>query len=98
LASLAGFTPHIAHQIDSLDLVEDLILAGFGIGLLPMGRPTCRGVKVLPLTQPDVLLTAYAVTRRGRATWPPLRVALERMRPPTGATLPRPNWPRPQAD
>jgi DNA-binding transcriptional LysR family regulator len=97
LASLAGFTPRIGHQIDSLDLVEDLIVAGFGIGLLPMGRPTCRGVKVLPLTQPDVVLTAYAVTRRGRATWPPLRVALNRMRPEPDRQLPRPDWPRPEA-
>jgi DNA-binding transcriptional LysR family regulator len=97
LASLAGFTPRIAHQIDSLDLVEDLILAGYGVGLLPIGRPTCSGVKVLPLTEPEAVLTAYAVTRRGRETWPPLRVALERMRPPAGTPLPRPQWPRPEA-
>ena len=48
LASLAGFAPRIAHEIDSLDLVEDLIVAGYGVGLLPIGRPTSRGVKVLP--------------------------------------------------
>ena len=98
LASLAGFTPHIAHEIDSLDLVEDLIIAGFGVGLLPIGRPTCPGVKVLPLTKPQAVMTAYAVTRRGRATWPPLRVVLERMRPPPGTDLPRPHWPRPEAE
>src|SRR6478736_4813839 len=40
LASLAGFVPRIAHEVDSLELVEDLILAGFGVGLLPIGRPT----------------------------------------------------------
>ena len=38
LASLAGFTPRIAHEIDSLDLVEDLIVAGYGVGLLPMAK------------------------------------------------------------
>jgi DNA-binding transcriptional LysR family regulator len=97
LASLAGFTPRIAHQIDSLELVEDLIVAGYGVGLLPIGRPTSAHVKVLPLTDPEILLTAYAVTRRGRATWPPLRVALDRMRPPAGRDLPRPRWPRPEA-
>jgi hypothetical protein len=31
LTALAGFTPHIAHQIDSLDLVENLILDGHGV-------------------------------------------------------------------
>jgi DNA-binding transcriptional LysR family regulator len=71
LAAMAGFTPKIAHQIDSLDLVEDLIVAGYGVGLLPIGRPTDRGVKVLPLADANPILTAYAVTRRGRATWPP---------------------------
>jgi DNA-binding transcriptional LysR family regulator len=95
LASLAGFVPRIAHEIDSLELVEDLIVAGYGVGLLPIGRPTSRGVKVLPLSEPKAVLTAYAVTRRGRATWPPLRIVLERMRPPPGARLPRPKWPRP---
>ena len=95
LASLAGFVPRIAHEIDSLELVEDLIIAGYGVGLLPIGRVTTAGVKVLPLSAPRAVLTAYAVTRRGRTTWPPLRTALDRMRPPPGRALPRPNWPRP---
>ncbi len=95
LASLAGFGPRIAHQIDSLDLVEDLIVAGYGVGMLPIGRPTGSGVKVLPLSDPEAILTAYAVTRRGRATWPPLRAVLDRLRPPPGEALPRPKWPRP---
>ena len=94
LAAMAGFSPKIAHQIDSLDLVEDLIVAGYGVGLLPIGRPTDRGVKVLPLADANPILTAYAVTRRGRATWPPLRVVLDRLRP-RGSQLPRPTWPRP---
>ncbi|MDY6995080.1 MAG: LysR family transcriptional regulator [Actinomycetota bacterium] len=96
LAALAGFTPTIGHQIDSLDLVEDLIVAGFGVGLLPLDRPTANGVTVLPLTDPEVTLTAYAVTRRGRTEWPPLRTVLDRLRPAAGE-LRRPSWPRPEA-
>ena len=84
LASLAGFTPHIAHQIDSLDLVEDLVAAGYGVGLLPADRPTRKEVTVRPLTNPKVVLTAYAVTRRGRSTWPPLRLVLDRLAAVTG--------------
>ena len=38
--------------------------------------------------QPPVILTAYAVTRAGRATWPPLRAVLDRLTPDE-ATLPR---------
>jgi DNA-binding transcriptional LysR family regulator len=95
LASLAGFTPTIAHQIDSLELVEDLIRTGYGIGLLPIHRPTGEGVRVLPLTAPAVVLTAFAVTRRGRSTWPPLRLVLDRLRPSASVAVER--WPRPAA-
>lgn len=96
LASLAGFTPHIAHQIDSLDLVEDLILDGYGVGLLPINRPTRDGVAVLGLSDPAVILTAYAVVRRGRSNWSPLRTIIDRLRP-QNPTVPQEDWPRPAA-
>jgi DNA-binding transcriptional LysR family regulator len=79
LGQLAGFTPRISHRIDSLDLVEDLILAGHGVGLLPLERAVRPGVRVLLLADPGVLMTAYAVTRRGRESWPPLRLLLDRL-------------------
>ena len=79
LASMAGFTPKVVHRSDSLELVDDLIVAGLGVALLPRGRTSRRGVKVLPLTDPRVRLRAYAVTRRGRDRWPPLRAVLERL-------------------
>jgi DNA-binding transcriptional LysR family regulator len=84
LGSLAGFTPRIRHEIDSLDLVEDLIVAGLGVGLLPLDRACGPGVRVLPLADPGVVLRAYALTRRGRDGWPPLRLVLDRLR--AGAT------------
>ncbi|MBO0850711.1 MAG: LysR family transcriptional regulator, partial [Pseudonocardia sp.] len=43
LASMAGFEPRVTHQADSLDLVEDLILAGLGVGLLPSERASRPG-------------------------------------------------------
>jgi DNA-binding transcriptional LysR family regulator len=79
LASMAGFTPRVIHRIDSLELVDDLVVAGRGVALLPRGRASRRGIKVLPLTDPRATLRAYAVTRRGRRAWPPLRAALERL-------------------
>ena len=96
LASLAGFTPHIAHQIDSLDLVEDLILDDYGVGLLPVNRPTREGVAVLGLSDPSVILTAYAAVRRGRSRWSPLRTIVDRLRP-RNPPLPLEDWPRPAA-
>ena len=78
LASMAGFTPRVAHRADSLDLVEDLITAsGRGVGLLPAGRATPPGVALLPLTDPAVRQRAFAGTRRGRAAWPPLALVLD---------------------
>jgi DNA-binding transcriptional LysR family regulator len=76
IASMAGFEPRVTHQADSLDLVEDLILAGLGVGLLPTERATRPGVRLLPLADPAVMLRSYAVTRRGRASWPPLALVL----------------------
>jgi DNA-binding transcriptional LysR family regulator len=76
VASLAGFEPRITQRADSLDLVHDMILAGLGVGLLPVGPPSVRGVTLRRLRQPEVILRSYAVTRRGHAGWPPLALVL----------------------
>lgn len=80
LASMAGFEPAVTHRVDSLDLVQDLVLGGHGVGLLPTARPTRPGIRLLLLHSPEVLLRSYAVTRRGRSAWPPLRLVLDRLR------------------
>ena len=94
LASLAGFEARIAHRVDSLELVQDLVVAGLGVGLIPADQPTRPGVAVLPLRDPEVRLRAYAVVRRGRSVWPPLALMLDRLRAEvsalgSGATLTR---------
>jgi DNA-binding transcriptional LysR family regulator len=76
LGAMAGFEPRFAHQADSLHLVEDLVLAGLGVGMLPADWAAKPGLRLLPLTAPDVRLRSYAVIRRGRATWPPLALVL----------------------
>ena len=76
VASLAGFEPRIAHRADSLELVQDMILAGLGVGLLPAAWPAARGVTLRRLDEPDVTQRPYAVTRRGRSAWPPLALVL----------------------
>lgn len=79
LASMAGFTPRVVHRADSLELVDDLVVAGLGVALLPRGPASRRGIAVRSLPEPKALLRAYAVTRRGRDRWPPLRAVLERL-------------------
>jgi DNA-binding transcriptional LysR family regulator len=76
VASLAGFEPRITQRADSLDLVQDMILAGLGVGLLPVGRPAVRGVTLRRLRQPEAIQRSYAVTRRGHAAWSPLALVL----------------------
>ena len=76
VSSMAGFTPMIGHRADSLELVQDLIAAGLGVGLLPSARATVPGVAMLGLTDPDVVLRAFAVTQLGRENWPPLALVL----------------------
>jgi DNA-binding transcriptional LysR family regulator len=86
VASLAGFRARIVHRVDSLELVQDMILAGLGVGLLPAGRPVRRGVALRPLDQPDVTQRPFAVTRRGRSDWPPLALVLRLLQEVSQAT------------
>lgn len=81
LASMAGFSPRIVHRADSLDLVQDMIVAGLGVGLLPAAEETTDGVAFRRLVDPDVVLRSYAVTRRGRTQWPPLALVLRLLTP-----------------
>jgi DNA-binding transcriptional LysR family regulator len=76
VAAMAGFEPRVAHRADSLALVQDLIVAGLGVALLPADQPTRPGVALLPLHDPAVRLRCYAVVRQGRAAWPPLALVL----------------------
>jgi DNA-binding transcriptional LysR family regulator len=76
VASLAGFQPRITHRADSLELVQDMILAGLGVGLLPAAWPAARGVTLRRLRQPEVIQRSYAVTRLGHPVWPPLALVL----------------------
>jgi DNA-binding transcriptional LysR family regulator len=91
VASLAGFQPRITHRVDSLELVQDMILAGLGVGLLAAGRPVRRGVVLRTLGQPAVTQRPFAVTRRGRSAWPPLALVLQLLGEISGLTARRIN-------
>lgn len=76
IAALAGFVPRLTHRADSLELVQDLIAARMGVGLLPADEPLREGVRTLELRDPEAVLRAYAVTRRGRGSWAPLALVV----------------------
>lgn len=96
ISSMAGFEPKIRHQADSLDLVEDLILAGLGIGLLPADSLPPAGIHLVPLTQPDVALRAYARSLRGNSNWPALAAVLHHIKRKSAAAATR--GPSPERD
>ncbi|WP_232323487.1 LysR family transcriptional regulator [Catenuloplanes japonicus] len=77
IASMAGFLPDVTHRADSLDLLQDLIAAGLGVGLLPVGLPLRDGVRFVPLHGPEVVMRAYTITRGGRDVWAPLALVLD---------------------
>jgi DNA-binding transcriptional LysR family regulator len=72
VAATVGFEPRVVHRIDSLDLLVDLVVAGYGVGLVPAYQPTPPGARLVALTDPEVVLRTYAVVLRGRSGWPPL--------------------------
>jgi DNA-binding transcriptional LysR family regulator len=76
MGSLAGVQPRIVSRIDSLELLQDMIVAGFGVGLLPADQPTRPGVRLIALADPEVTLRCYALTRRGRSDWSPLALVV----------------------
>jgi DNA-binding transcriptional LysR family regulator len=91
IAAMAGFEPRLAHTADSLELVQDLIVAGLGVGMLPADQATRPGVTVVRLHDPAVVLRASAVIRRGHAGWPPLALILRMLTAArSGGRLPAP--------
>lgn len=88
LASMAGFTPRVTHQADSLDLVQGMIAAGLGVGLLPDAVPTLPSVRLVPLTEPRTELRAFAVARRGRLDWPALTLVTRLLRDRAATSAP----------
>jgi DNA-binding transcriptional LysR family regulator len=85
IASMAGFQPDIAHHVDSLELVQELIAAGVGVGLLPADQSPMRGVTLAPVRDPDVTLRSYVAIRRGRDNWPPLALVARELGTATAA-------------
>ncbi|GIE82080.1 LysR family transcriptional regulator [Actinoplanes philippinensis] len=87
IARMADFDPLVTHRADSLLLLQDLVVAGLGVGLLPADQPTRPGVRLLLLRDPRPVLRTYAVVRAGRTGWPPLALLLNLLQtappPPT---------------
>ncbi|MGW7683206.1 LysR family transcriptional regulator [Kribbella sp. NPDC054772] len=79
IAALAGFEPRVTQRADSLQLVQEMIVAGLGVALLPAAYPKTTGVSLRRLRDPEPRIRAYALTRAGRTGWPPLSLVLSHL-------------------
>ena len=79
LGGMAGFEPRVAHQCDSLELVQDMIVAGYGVGMLPTDCEVGPASSSSRSRDPEVVLRAYAQTRRGRRRGRRWRLLLDRI-------------------
>ena len=71
----AGFTPRIVHRIDTLELFEELVAAGLGVGVVPrLSTTTRRGVAHAPLGELGGVRQVYLAGRTGGWSWRPIRV------------------------
>ncbi|MEU9015015.1 LysR substrate-binding domain-containing protein [Streptomyces sp. NPDC048479] len=74
ICAIAGFTPRIAHRVDSLHLVNSLVAANLGIALLAESgierhRPDVAYRRLDPLAGRR---RTFLLTRTGQASWPPI--------------------------
>ncbi len=65
-----GVVPQVAHRIDSLHLVVQVVAAGLGVALIAADGPRADGVRYLDLDGAAGLRRGYACTRPGRERWP----------------------------
>jgi DNA-binding transcriptional LysR family regulator len=72
IAALAGFEPRITQRADSLQLVQEMITAGLGVGLMPATYPKTTGISLRRLRAPEPRMRALVLTRKDRTNWPPL--------------------------
>jgi len=64
-----GAIARVAHRIDSLGLITELVAAGLGVGLMVSDGPTHPGVRYVDLGGAAGSRRIYARTRPGRGDW-----------------------------
>ncbi|MDA0566782.1 LysR family transcriptional regulator [Streptomonospora sp. S1-112] len=73
LCAGAGFAPLIRHRIDNLEMVEELVAAGMGVGVLPkLAAATRRGVVHSPLGELGGSRRIALAANTGAWAWRPI--------------------------
>jgi DNA-binding transcriptional LysR family regulator len=77
----AGFTPRIVHRADEALLLQSLMAAGLGVGLMPaLACTESPEVRYVEVTPPPPRRQASALVRRGAAARPTLEAVIEALR------------------
>lgn len=77
LAVISGVQPRIIQRINDFHVVEELVLAGVGIALLPRYAPTVRELIRKPVDGINVARRVEAITRTGTAKRPAIAAVID---------------------
>lgn len=77
LAASSGVQPRIVQRINDFRVVEELVLAGVGIALLPRYATTVRELIRKPIDGINVARRVEAITRTGSATRPAIAAIVD---------------------
>ncbi|KRD14363.1 LysR family transcriptional regulator [Mycobacterium sp. Root265] len=77
LATISGVQPRIIQRINDFRVVEELVLSGVGIALLPRYAPTVRELIRKPVEGINVARRIDAITRTGTAQRPAIAAVID---------------------
>ena len=77
LATISGVNPRIVQRVNDFRVVEELVLAGIGIALVPRYSLTVRELVRKPLGGVHAARRIEAVTRAGAATRPAIASVID---------------------
>lgn len=77
LAAISGVIPRIVQRVNDFRVLEELVIAGIGVGLLPRYVLTARELTRKPLDGVRIARRIEAVTRTGATTRPAVNAVIE---------------------
>jgi DNA-binding transcriptional LysR family regulator len=89
LAAISGVRPRIVQRVNDFRVVEELVVAGVGVALLPRYVRTARELRRLPLSGVRIARRIEAVTRAGASARPAVAAVVEILRDLGAATAAR---------
>ena len=80
LCAIAGWAPRVRHRADSLELLADLVAAGYGVCVLPAGSAEAARVRTVPIDLVRTDVRVWSVVRAGTERWPATVAVIDHLR------------------